>query len=185
MSIHPEHVKHLERFAPYYQAPMLMLGATGSVLPDYPTARAYFERWVGDGYQDLDLDGGDLQLDLNRDIGLLKTHKTVFNLGTLEHVWNAHNAWANAMRAVKVGGHFLSHSPISGYRDHGLHITGALAIRAFVSKNGFTILDQWTDRRPIGDILWLAAKKDRHIKELDGFEPTWQVYDAGKKKDVV
>jgi len=84
---------------------------------------------------------------------------------------------------VEVGGHFLSHSPIKGYENHGLHITTAPAIKAFVTKNGFKILDDWTTKRPVGSILWLAAVKERHI--YDGFEPVWQVYESGQKKAVV
>ena len=185
MTIQAQHIPDLDRFKPYYAAPLLMLGATGSACPGYATAQDYFGQYVGGGYQTLDLDGGDLALDLNRDLpGLSQAHRTVFNLGTLEHVWNAHNAWANALRAVKVGGHFLTHSPVSGYKDHGLHLTSAPAIRAFVSKNGFTILDDWHTKRPIGDVLWLAAVKERHIEDLADFEPAWQVYEAGQKKAV-
>lgn len=185
MTIQAQHIPDLERFAPYYKPSLLMLGATGSNLPSYPTARDYFAQWVGDGYQDLDLDGGYLRLDLNKDLRRLsQAYTTIFNLGTLEHVWNAHNAWANALRAVKIGGHFLTHSPVAGYKDHGLHLTSAPAIRAFVSKNGFTILDDWHTKRAVGDVLWLAARKDRHIENLADFEPAWQVYEAGEKKQV-
>ncbi len=190
MTIHPHHEPHLERLGQYMHAPMLMLGATDSAIPEFETAREYFCQWVGNGYQDLDLDGGDLALDLNKNIGLSQSYRTVFNLGTLEHVWNAHNAWANALRAVEVGGHFLSHGPVSGWVNHGLHMTNPEAIWAFISKNGFSVLDDWTSRwkRPNGtfqgDVMWLAAVKERHIEELADFEPAWQVYEAGEKKAV-
>ncbi len=187
MTIQACHIPDLDRFKPYYAAPLLMLGATGCNCPGYATARDYFGQYVGDDYEDLDLDGGDLRYDLNKDLGIYElsgVFGTVFNLGTLEHVWNCHNAWGNALRAVKVGGHFLTHSPVSGYKDHGLHLTSAPAIRAFVSKNGFTILDDWHTKRPIGEVLWLAAVKDRHIENLADFEPAWQVYEAGQKKAV-
>jgi len=170
--------------------PMLMLGAQGNTIPGFETAGEYFAQWVGGGYQELDLDGGDLAIDLNADIGLSQSYKTVFNLGTLEHVWNAHNAWANALRAIKVGGHFLSSGPISGWLNHGLHMTNPDAILAFVSKNGFKIEAHWTShwQRPDGsfqgDVMWLAAVKERHIEDLGDFEPAWQVYEEGQKKAV-
>ena len=191
MSIHPHNLPDLERFGEYYSPPMLMLGATGSTIPECPMAQDYFAKWVGGDYHDLDLDGGDLALDLNNDLASLSaSYQTVFNLGTIEHVWDTNHAWANALRAVKIGGHFLTHSPVSGYRNHGLHITTAPAIRAFVSKNGFTILDDWITRRvtpsgtEVGELLWLAAVKDRHIEDLTDFAPAWQVYEAGEKKQV-
>lgn len=193
MTIHPHHEPHLERLGQYMHAPMLMLGAQGSAIPGFPTAREYFAQWAGDDYHELDLDGGDLHLDLNKDLrvnGLEEVFRTVFNLGTIEHVWNAHNTWANALRAVEVGGHFLSHGPISGWVNHGLHMTNPDAIRAFISKNGFSIRAHWTSHwaRPDGtfqgDVMWLAAVKERHIEELADFEPAWQVYEEGQKKAV-
>lgn len=184
MGIHRNHLAGLERLGFYCRPALLMLGAISSAVPEYADGRAFFGRWVGDAYQDLDLDGGDLPLDLNRDLGLSQTHRTVVNLGTIEHVWNVHNAWANALRAVEVGGLFLTHSPVAGYVNHGLHVTSAPAIRAFVSKNGFEIVDQWTTEREVGQILWLVAEKRRHIESVADFEPAWQVYEGGQKKEV-
>ena len=185
MAIHPEHLEHLGRFDEYYQAPMLMLGMTEMNVPGLTTAAAYFSQWVGSEYSELDLDGGDLMLDLNEDLpDLSEGYSTVLNFGTIEHVWNAHNAWVNALRAVRVGGHFLNHSPITGYRDHGLHLTSAPAIRAFVSKNGFYIVKQWVTVKDVGKVLWFVAVKKKHIKKLSGFEPAWQIYEEGQKKTV-
>jgi len=185
MAIHPQHLEHLGQFSKYYQAPMLMLGTTGMYVPGLTTAAAFFGQWIGTEYTELDLDGGDLRLDLNDDLSVLsQRYGTVFNFGTIEHVWNAHNAWANVLRAVRVGGYFLNHSPISGYHEHGLHLTFAPGIRAFVSKNGFDILDEWTTKRNVGAALWFVAVKKEHIKKLSDFEPAWQVYEDGQKKDV-
>ncbi len=184
MTIHGQHLHNLGRLSKYYEPAMLMLGNTGSAVPGFPTAQEYFAKWVGGAYETLDLDGGDRRLDLNGDIGLSQSHRTVFNLGTIEHVWNTHNAWANALRTVEVGGHFLSHSPVTGYRDHGLHITSAPAIQAFIRKNGFEVVEAWFTSEKMGHILWLAAVKKRHIEALADFEPAWQVYEAGQKKRV-
>jgi len=184
VTIHPHHIPDLERLSQYMQPPMLMLGAHGSAIPGFKTAGEYFAQWVGGKYFEVDLDGGHWRRDLNEDLRFPTCYGTVFNLGTIEHVWNVHNAWVNALRAVEVGGHFLNHSPVAGYRNHGLHITSEPAIRAFVSKNGFNILDAWITYRAVGDTLWLAAVKERHIEDLADFEPAWQVYEEGQKKAV-
>lgn len=186
--LHPHHVPHLERLSPFYGSPMLMLGSTGSRIDGYGTARDYFGQWVDD-YHDLDLDGGDLCYDLNMDLPARDTFETVINFGTIEHVWNVHNAWANALRAVCLGGHFITHSPVCGWNGHGLHMTFAPSIRAFVSKNGFEIVEDFTTRwpeegTPRAEFLWMAARKTRHIEFLEDFEPAWQVYEQGKKKAV-
>jgi SAM-dependent methyltransferase len=182
--LQPHVMPSLDRWAPYYGAPMLMLGACGSNVPAYPRGRDYFARWVGDDYADMDLDAADLRCDLNGDIGRDEAFATVVNLGTIEHVWNAHNAWANALRMVRTGGHLLTLSPVAGYVNHGLHVTSAPAIRAFVAKNGFEIVADFTTKRPVGDNLWLAARKLRHIAALADYEPAWQIYEDGRKVGV-
>ena len=111
--LQPHVMPSLERWAKFYKGPMLMLGACGSNVPEYPMGRDYFAQWVGGEYADMDMDPqADIHFDLNvDDSSLSEGFETVFNLGTLEHVWNVHNAWGNALRMVRVGGYFLSHSP--------------------------------------------------------------------------
>jgi|GEM_PF-2273040 len=184
--IQPHVVANLERWSEFYGASMLMLGATGSNVPEYPTARDFFGRWVG-SYADLDLDpAAKIQEDLNRDLASLSQgYDSVFNLGTIEHVWNQHNAWANALRAVAVGGHFLSHGPVNGWINHGLFMANPGAVRAFVAKNGFEVVDEFNTKwRQQGEVLWLAARKVRHIEDLSDYEPAWQIYEQGNKKAV-
>ena len=181
--IRPELLPELQRWVPFYQPRMLMLGATKSTIPGYPTGRDWFARYVGDEYDDLDLADGDLKLDLNTDlIELSGRYATVCNLGTIEHCWDANRAWANALRAVAPGGAFLSHTPVAGwcdaegYLDHGLHLTLRSAILEFIKLNGFEIAEardtKWRNR---GSIMWLAAKKVRHIKRIEDFVPPLQV----------
>lgn len=183
--IHPHLLPHLDRIAALgaFVDPMLMLGAQGSSTGQ--GARETFGRWVGD-YRELDLDGGDLRLDLNADLVEIEgAFGSVFNLGTIEHVWNAHAAWGNALRAVRTGGFLISHGPANGWVGHGIHLTHPEAIAAFVAKNGFTVLDRWTSRwREQGEVVWLVARKERHIGALASFEPAWQVYVAGQKKAI-
>ncbi len=86
-----EHIPHLRRLEPYMHGPMLMLGRQTNT-------SAY--RFPCD-YKTMDLDGGDFLFDLGDEKAHQKTnivgyhieaYNTVFNLGTLEHVWDAHTA---------------------------------------------------------------------------------------------
>ncbi len=166
-----------------FRPPMLMLGAQESRVPAYPTARSWFTHWVGEEYDDLDLEDGSLKLDLNADLRRLELgYASVFNLGTIEHVWDAHRAWANALRAVQVGGAFATHSPVGGWvdtggcLDHGVHMTERGSIEKFLTRNGFEVVDSWvTSFRQRGRLLWLVAEKRRHIGELASFRPVYQV----------
>jgi SAM-dependent methyltransferase len=181
--IRPELVPDLTRLAPGYQPRMLMLGALESTIPGYPRGRDWFRQFVGDEYDELDLADGDLKLDLNGDLWeLSQRYESVFNLGTLEHCWDVHRAWGNTLRAVKVGGWLLSHTPVAGwctaegYLDHGLHMTLRDAILSFLELNGFAIHDAWdTKWRNRGRIMWLRAEKVRHVERLEDFRPPLQV----------
>ena len=170
----PEHLPELQRWAPYYKAWMLMLGATESKIPGHQRARSWFQQYVGDGYHELDLADGDLRLDLNLDLAALSgRYATVFDLGAIEQVWDVHRAYCNALRAVEIGGHFLCHAPVGGWQDaeglfnHGNHMTRASSIVEFCTLNGFEVRDlhvtRWKDR---GRILWLAAEKIAHVEEF-------------------
>lgn len=157
----PEHMPHILRMEPYFKAPMLMLGNQEN--------KAGYKFPVP--YDTLDLDGGDIKLDLNQQLVYGRDWETVFNLGTLEHVWNVHQAYLNAGRAVKTGGYFLGHSPVAGYEGHCIHITGWKYLLQFFELNGFQIVDRWFSEqggricdapsRNCGRsiILWFVAKK--------------------------
>jgi hypothetical protein len=192
MVINVEHLHDLERWAPAYHNPMLMLGSQILVFPGY--GREECPRWFADkfdvhDYTTLDLDGGDLQLNLNDDLTeLSEKYATVVNYGTVEHCWDIHVAFCNVLRAVKIGGFFLSHGPaggwldIDGRMDHGVHVTLPGALMVFVEKNGFEIEDQWfTQFRNRGQIFWLSARKVAHIDKLVDFELPLQAYVSGKR----
>ena len=170
---------------------MLMLGRQSGRIQGYDGAADLFRRRYGIGkYVELDLfsERASLRLDLNDDlVGLSACYGTVVNIGTLEHVWDVHRAWANSLRAVRVGGHFVTFSPVVGFDGHGIHVTGAEWIRAFVSPNGFSIVDEWKENKPNGRFkipkertaLWLAAQKIRHVGSLDAFVKPQQIYKKG------
>ena len=169
------------------RSPLLMLGnqAVGPGLPQCGNAAAAFGILGVAEYRTLDLDGGDLRLDLNQDQRtLFRGFATVFNLGTLEHCWDAHTSWANALRAVREGGHFVTVSPIQGYAGHGIHLTDEAAIRSFVLANGFELVEEWNTVEPRGVNLWLAARKIRHTAEIAEFKKPIQAYVGGKKERI-
>jgi SAM-dependent methyltransferase len=181
--IRPELVRDLERLSPGYQPRMLALGATESTIPGYPLGRDWFARYVGDELDELDLEDGDLRLDLNADlVEIAGRYASVFNIGTIEHCWDAHRAWANSLRAVAPSGWFLSHTPVAGwcdergYLNHGIHLTLRPAIIDFVERNGFAIADEWDTRwRDRGSIMWLRARKVRHVERIGDFVAPMQV----------
>src|ERR1051325_3132087 len=136
------HLPHYERLRQLgaYRSPMLMLGNQESHVGD-PA-----EFFGVEDYRTLDPDGGTYQADLNYWWGFNPGFRTVFNLGTLEHVWDARVAWSVALSVVHVDGVFITVSPVGGWENHGIHITDWRFIRAFIELNGFAVMDAWLTR---------------------------------------
>jgi hypothetical protein len=126
-------------------------------------------------YQTLDMDGGDLQRDLDYPHeDLDQGWHTVMNIGTLEHCWDAHQAYSTAARMVRVGGYFIGHAPVRGFYQHGIHCTEARAISAFFIKNGFELCEEWQqDRGGENLIQWLIVRKQQHRTVLEKPKQIW------------
>lgn len=110
-------------------------------------------------------------------LGKLGQFGTVFNLGTIEHIFDAARAWKNAALLVREGGVFVTHSPVAGWEGHGIHITNHRYIESFFLRNGFETIDSWFSYKegpechePTRDcgrsvIFWMVAKKLKHTLE--------------------
>jgi len=131
--------------------------------------------WQLKSYTTLDLDGGDLKLDLDFDQPQLDQRwDVVINLGTLEHVWDVHQGYSTAARAVKLGGYFMGHAPCEGFAGHAVNITSKEAIRRFFEFNGFEIIDEWVQARKEGRIHWIIAHKLEHRRDFSKPKQIWQ-----------
>lgn len=179
-----EHTWCYERLSQYIKEEFLILGNQESLVGNIE------DFFKVKSYKTLDLDNGDYKIDLTSDISHLEeTFDTVFNIGTLEHIWDTHTAYSNAARLVKQNGYFLSVGPVSGWENHGIHITSSWAILSFFQNNGFEILDNWlidktyqetkfTKKNKGRDIeLWFAAKR---IEINKPFVPPTQIFKNNK-----
>lgn len=177
-----DHVASYERLRRYCLSPMLMLGRQSNTCG--------FD--FGTPYRTLDPDGGDYPIDITA-IGpdLPKTFGTVFDLGTLEHVWNTHAAYINAADCVRRDGFFLGQTPVAGWEGHGIHVTSAWAVQDFFALNGFKLLDVWyttqagapyieSIKRNCGKsiLMWYVAQRATIVDE---WRAPSQVYENGAK----
>ena len=181
-----EHWNLHKKMAEFCHDPLLMLGNQECVLKSniFTAKQAFAELGIKE-YTTLDPDGGDVSLDLNDDLGELSgKYGTVFNLGTLEHIWDIHTAYCNALRAVSLNGTFVNVAPIQGWENHGIHVTGGLSIIAMMQLNGFEVIASFVYRNTRGVQLWSAAKKQEHIENLKDFCKPQQQYVNGKKEAV-
>ena len=169
---------------------VLMLGRqVGHV--DGRDAAEFFKARGAKTYTQLDPDGGDLLDSLDADLeNLAAKFDTLVNFGTIEHVWDAHRAWSNALRMVKPGGHFVSASPVSGWENHGIHVTDGRYVSAFFEQNKCEKLHEEYSRqdgtpapRPVrgaGTVtMWAVYRKKSHIGRLDDYVRPQQVFKNG------
>lgn len=70
----------------------------------------------------------------------LNTYSTIFDGGTLEHVYNFPVAIKNCMDMLKVGGHFVAITPTNNYCGHGFYqFSPELFFALFTSVHGFNL----------------------------------------------
>jgi hypothetical protein len=93
---------------------------------------------------DLDLfnPAADVHHDLNRPFpASYEGHfGTVFDIGTVEHIFDTATALRNCLLAVRPAGFCLFHTPVKGYYLHGLHTFSPELLPALVEANGFQLV---------------------------------------------
>lgn len=161
-----QHINHYQRIKPYCVGKtMLMLGN------QYTKVGPAAELFELKEYKTLDPDGGDYAIDVQSDLSFMDQQwDVVFNLGTIEHVWDVHQAYSNSARLVKVDGYYIGHAPVENYNNHGIHVTNASAILKFFEMNGFELVEHWTSD---STILWHVARKVKHVTEFARPQQVW------------
>jgi len=87
-----------------------------------------------------DFEGADFVHNLNEPPPAQLTNRfdTIFDGGTLEHVFNFPAAIANCMSMVKIGGRFIMHTVANNMCGHGFYqFSPELLYRIFSAENGF------------------------------------------------
>jgi SAM-dependent methyltransferase len=102
---------------------------------------------------------------------------TVIDIGNLEHVFDTKQCLTNMFRMLREGGHFLLHTPCSGYFNHGLHTFSPECILQAFERNGFEIVylaystptgvKLQRPTRACEAILWVVGRKVRAFGEFE------------------
>lgn len=109
----------------------------------------------------------DLRYDLNLPVppGEEERYSTVWDVGTLEHLFDTRQCMENCMRMVKPGGHYFLSTPVKGYYRHGFHTFDPELIIGAFRLNGFDIeyLRYSTGRGMPVEELEYAPDMDAHV----------------------
>jgi hypothetical protein len=102
---------------------------------------------------------------------------TVLDIGTIEHVFDTRQCLESCLRMVRIGGHYLLHTPVRGYFRHGLYTFHPEVLAEAVEQNGFEIvLHEYSSAegeplerpRDAEDVLiWLVARKAASLERLE------------------
>ena len=91
-------------------------------------------------------EGAQVVHDLNQDVppSWHEQYDTIFDGGTLEHVFNFPNAIRNCMEMLKPGGRFISVTVANNWCGHGFYqFSPELFYRVFTSSNGFNVVEMY------------------------------------------
>ena len=130
-----------------------------------------FER-LGIHHISVDMNGQDgaLKLDLRQPLNL-GMFDMVTNFGTSEHVSEQEPVWRNMIEAVKLGGFLVSHTPLTGWRGHGMFYPSVKFYIDLARFNGFEFErgPQISTAKPSGNTLCCVRMK--RIYERDFVMP--------------
>lgn len=126
-----------------------------------------------------------LRHDMNQQVAASEhgRYGTLIDIGSLEHVFDTRQCLENCLRLVRLGGHYLLHTPVNGYFAHGLHVFNPQGLIHALEGNGFEVIYKRysTARgrvvddpdRPGDILLWLVGRK---VSEFDSFTPPQQSF---------
>lgn len=102
---------------------------------------------------------------------------TIIDIGNLEHVFDTRQCLSNMFSMLQVGGHFLLHTPCSGYFNHGLHTFSPECLEQSFERNGLEIVyrafsmptGQQLEQpsRAVDAICWLVGRKVRPFEKFE------------------
>lgn len=167
--------------------PILTLGyqdICGDNLPEDFNFKDLKQLMISKGKKDITtLDFFDNRADLNYDMNFtvpIKEHNKyglVFDIGTLEHVFDTKQCIENCLSMVKVNGYYFLHTVVNGYFGHGLHVfnpetlIGALKINNFeilylkYSTSGGEVIDDPSKSKD--SLIWIVGKKTKVIEKFN------------------
>ena len=121
----------------------------------------------------------DIQLDMNHPIpsDLKERFNTLFDFGSIEHVFDTKQCMMNLFDLLKLDGHLILHTPCNGYFDHGFHTFSPECLLQTLDLNGFEIkylkytspdgLELGNPDSVCDTLIWIVAKK---VQETECFK---------------
>lgn len=146
---------------------------------------------------DLFDDQAEIRHDLNKPIPDKEAGKyeVVFDMGSIEHVFDTKQCLENYFRLVKKGGLLAIVTAVNGYLGHGLHVFNPDLLEQALKLNGFDIvyqkyvtstgieLDSPNPKKNV--LIWIVAKKRKEVRpfvvpQQEGWDELYQLGQESK-----
>jgi hypothetical protein len=95
-------------------------------------------------------------------------YSTIFDGGTLEHVFNFPIAIKNCMDMLRVGGHFIAITPANNYCGHGFYqFSPELYFALFTKVHGFNLkqIVVVVENKPENQLEWFEVRNPKSVGE--------------------
>ena len=197
---HIPYYREIFKIREFWNTPFLLIGIPridGVYIPKDFNYKDLVELLKARGIKDistLDLfdQEADLKLDLNKPVPnkYRNRYKVLFDMGTVEHIFDTKKCFENYFSMIKKGGIFVLVTCVNGYFGHGLHVFNPETIKLALRLNGFKIiymnytsstgikLDNINTKKNV--LIWLAAKKVKNVKEF--VVPQQELWEGKYKK---
>lgn len=202
MAILRQHLKYYrEIFAipEVLSEPFLTIGFQDFLGDNFPsdfrfrTLEEFMKQRGFDKIEALDLfdERAHIRHDLNTPVplNLQEKYKTVFDIGSIEHVFDARQCLENCLRMVSVGGCYGLVTTVHGYYGHGLNVFHHSYFTNALKQNNFDVLylkftsfageEIQHPQDALNSLIWLVARKKMAMKKFempqqDRWEPYYQ-----------
>ncbi len=127
-----------------------------------------------------------LKYDLNKPVPKNEHNKynLVFDLGTIEHIFDTRQCIENYFKMTKVGGMLFIHTCVSGYFRHGMHVFNPALLLQAMLLNNFEIkyfkystvdgaLRKKVNQRE-DTLIWLVGLKKKNLKNMRIPQQSWE-----------
>jgi hypothetical protein len=132
-----------------------------NLLRDQTVRSLLLDRYSIEQYQDCDInDQADIHLDLNFavDQNLAGSAATILDGGTLEHLFDIRQVFANIHQLVQTGGTVIHISPLTWF-NHGLYNFNPKLFKGLIQANGYGFLVE---------AYWIPATPKRFLRQEMG-----------------
>jgi hypothetical protein len=192
---HIEFYREIFELPGFLSEPVLMIGFQDIIGDDLPQDFDYKNvnqllaaRGLGEMVTlDLFDPRADVRYDLNVPVPEHERYGLVFDIGSIEHVFDTRQCLESCLRMVRAGGHYFVVTVVKGYLRHGFHAFHPDLLGQALTANGFEVpYTRFSSKAgaPLTEpddaddaLIWIVGRKTRPLEQFQiPQQPVWAEY---------